>query len=236
MSFTDNREFIKKLEETQDLVSIEQEVDWDMEMGAIVRRVCEKRLPAPLFQNIKDYPGWKVLGAPMATYERLAIAMGLNRNCSIPDLAREYLDRTRGPSIKPVLIDKREAPCKENILLGKDVDLFKLPAPMVHGGDGGRYVCTWHMVVSRSLDHYEEVNWGMYRQMIVNEKTMVGGFYKFSDMGKMFFGQYVPQKKPMPFASAIGCSPMESLSACAPSPIPEPEFAGKLMGSPVELT
>ena len=76
----------------------------------------------------------------------------------------------------------------------------------------------------------------MYRQMVVDETTMVGGFYKFSDMGKMFFGEYVPRKKPMPFASAIGCSPMEGLAACAPSPIPEPEFAGKLMERPVELT
>jgi phenylphosphate carboxylase alpha subunit len=236
MSFIDNRGFIEKLKETQDVVFIGQEVDWDMEMGAIVRRVCEKNLPAPFFQNIKDYPGWRAFGAPMATYKRLAIAMGLDRNSSIPELAEEYLKRTERPGIKPILIEKSKAPCKENILVGKDVDLFKLPSPMVHAGDGGRYPCTWHMVVSRSLENHEQVNWGMYRQMVVDETTMVGGFYKFSDMGKMFFGEYVPRKKPMPFASAIGCSPMEGLAACAPSPIPEPEFAGKLMERPVELT
>ncbi len=54
MSFIDNREFIEKLKETGDVVFVDQEVDWDMEMGAIVRRVCEKNLPAPFFQNIKE--------------------------------------------------------------------------------------------------------------------------------------------------------------------------------------
>jgi 4-hydroxy-3-polyprenylbenzoate decarboxylase len=31
--YKDNREFIKALRKTGDLVTIEQEVDWDLEMG-----------------------------------------------------------------------------------------------------------------------------------------------------------------------------------------------------------
>lgn len=236
MAFKDNREFIETLKRFNNVVTINKEVDWDMEMGAIVRRVCERKSPAPFFQKIKDYPGWRAFGAPMATYERLAIAMGFDRTTPIQELANAYIERTSQPRIKPVLVDKKNAPCKENVFLGNEIDLFNLPAPMVHGGDGGRYLCTWHMVVTRALHDYNDVNWGMYRQMIFDERTMVGGFYRFSDMGKMFYGQYVPKNKPMPFASAIGCSPMESLAACAPSSIPEADLAGQLMGMPVELT
>lgn len=236
MTFRDNREFIEALKRNNDVVVIEQEVDWDMEMGAIVRRVCEKKAPAPFFQKIKDYPGWRALGAPLATYERLAIAMGLDRATPIQELEDAYLARTSQPPIKPVLIDKKKAPCKENRVVGNKVDLFELAAPMLHGGDGGRYLCTWHAVVTRALDDNNNVNWGMYRMMIVDEKTMVGGFYPVSDMGKMFYGQYVPQNKPMPFAAVIGCSPMEALAASAPSMIPENILAGQLMGIPVELT
>ena len=75
----DNREFIKALQESGDLVTIEQEVDWDLEMGAIIRRACEQQVQAPYFKKIKDYPGFQAFGAPLATYRRLAIAMGFGR-------------------------------------------------------------------------------------------------------------------------------------------------------------
>ena len=64
----DNREYIQALKESGDLVTIEQEVDWEHEMGAIVRRACEKQTSSPYFKNIKDYPGQECFGAPLSTY------------------------------------------------------------------------------------------------------------------------------------------------------------------------
>ncbi len=62
MAFYDIREFIDRLKETGDVVSVEQEVDWNLEMGAIIRRSNETRAPAPFFQKIKDYPsGYRLL-------------------------------------------------------------------------------------------------------------------------------------------------------------------------------
>jgi len=176
--YKDNREFIKALESHGELVTIQQKVDWDLEMGAIVRRVCEKKLPAPYFKKIKDYPGFEALGAPLATYSRLAIAMGMNPKASVPEISDEYVRRTTGNPIQPILIDRKNAPCKEHTLVGKDADLFKLPGPMVHDGDGGRYLATWHFVVARDPDT-GAINWGMYRQMVFDEKTMVGPVLPF---------------------------------------------------------
>src|SRR4030065_1563732 len=101
--FKDNREFIKALETNNDLVIIQQEVDWDLEMGAIVRRVCEKKSAAPYFKKIKDYPNFEALGAPLATYKRLAIAMGMNPDASVPEISNEYVKRTTGAPIKSAL-------------------------------------------------------------------------------------------------------------------------------------
>jgi 4-hydroxy-3-polyprenylbenzoate decarboxylase len=232
--YKDNREFIKGLEKHGELVTVKQEVDWDLEMGAIVRRVCEKKLPSPYFKKIKDYPGFEALGAPLATYKRLAIALGMDPASTVPQIADEYVRRTSGEPINAIVVDKKKAPCKENILLGKDADLFKLPGPMVHDGDGGRYLCTWHFVVAKDPDN-GMINWGMYRQMVFDEKTMVGPVLPFSDMGKMFHGKYVPRNKPMPFATVISCDPLSGVAACAPSPIPEDQFTGMLMGKPVEV-
>jgi hypothetical protein len=44
--YKDNRRYIDALLETGDVVVVNEEVDWDLEMGAIVRRMCEKQSPA----------------------------------------------------------------------------------------------------------------------------------------------------------------------------------------------
>ena len=49
---------------------------------------------------------------------------------------------------------------------------------MVHEGDGGRYLATWHFVVAKDPET-GAVNWGMYRQMVFDEKTMVGPVLPF---------------------------------------------------------
>lgn len=232
--FADNREYIEALRKTGDLVDVEQEVDWDLELGAIVRRVCEKKGPSPYFHKIKDYPGFQALGAPIATWRRLAIVLGLEPDVSVGDIVEEWRKRTSGPTHKPEIIDGKGAPCKEVILMGDEADLFELPAPMVHDGDGGRYVGTWHFVVAEDKET-GFVNWGMYRQMIHDEKTMVGPVLPFSDMGKIFYNKYEPKNKPMPFATVIGPDPLSALASLAPTPLPEAEFAGQLMGEPARL-
>ncbi len=232
--YKDNRAYIEALLETDDVVVVNDEVDWDLEMGAIVRRVCEKKGPAVYFKKVKDYPGFEAFGAPMATYRRLAVALGLEPTASIPDVQREYLKRTSGKPVPPKIIDPKDAPVKEIILRGDDADLLNLPAPMVHDGDGGRYISTWHFVVAKDLDT-DFVNWGMYRQMLFDGKTMVGPVLPFSDMGKMFYNKYAPKNLPMPFATVLSPDPLSAIASSAPSPLPEAEFTGMLMGEPVEL-
>jgi 4-hydroxy-3-polyprenylbenzoate decarboxylase len=233
--YKDNREYMKALKKTGDLVEVKEEVDWDLEMGAIVRRMCEKKSPAAYFKKIKDYPDFEALGAPIATYRRLAVALGLEPDSPIPNIAAEYLTRTStGKVQKPKVLKAKDAPCKDIILKGDAANLLDLPAPMVHDGDGGRYICTWHFVVAKDLDT-PAINWGMYRQMLFDEKTMVGPVLPFSDMGKMFYGKYAPKNIPMPFATVIAPDPLSAIASCAPAAIPEDEFTSLLMGEPVEV-
>jgi len=230
----DNREFVQACLASGDAVRITQEVDWDNEAGAIVRRVCELAEAAPYMENIKDYPGFRYFGAPLSTYRRMAISLGMDPDSTLPQIGAEYLARTKGDVIEPVTIDRKDAPCKENVLLGDDVDLCKLPVPLVHDGDGGRYVGTWHAVITRHPVR-GDVNWGMYRQMMWDSRTMSGAVFPFSDLGKALNDYYLPRGEGCPFATAIGLSPLAAMAACAPSPIPEPELTGMLAGEPVRL-
>ncbi|MFZ1089123.1 MAG: hypothetical protein WAN75_07625, partial [Xanthobacteraceae bacterium] len=54
-SFMDTRDWIALLEKEGELRRITAEVDWNREIGAIARRVLEKKGPALLFENIKGY-------------------------------------------------------------------------------------------------------------------------------------------------------------------------------------
>ncbi|MDP2643509.1 MAG: UbiD family decarboxylase [Desulfobacterales bacterium] len=234
MAFKDNRDFIAALEKTGDVVRIKNEVDWNLEAGGIVRRANELMAPAPFFEKIKDYPaGYRIFGAPLATHRRMAIAMGLEPDISVRDLQLEYERRIQRP-IKPMIVTK--APCKENILLGDDVDLYRFPAPMIHDGDGGRYLCTWNLDVCQDPD-IEWTNWGLYRRMILNQRYLTGQCDSYSDQGRIFHEKYVPQHKNLPVAVVIGADPICIMVAGSSFRIGESEvdYAGALSQAPVEL-
>ncbi len=231
MVFDDNRQFIEALEKTGDVVRIKQEVDWDLEVGAITRRVCERHDPAPFFECIKDYPeGYRIFGAPLATEKRFAAALGLDRDTSFREIQAVYARRLEHP-VKPVVV--RDGPCKENVILGEDVDLHRFPAPMVHEGDGGRYMATWHAIVSKSATR-DWTNWGMYRAMILNRRHMAGLCEPYSHqwaIWKTYGG------KNMPIAIVIGADPLSSMIATARAfgSQSEADYAGALRQAPVEL-
>ena len=55
MGFMDLREWMALLDKQGGLRRIAAAVDWDREIGAIARRVLEKKGPALLFERIKGY-------------------------------------------------------------------------------------------------------------------------------------------------------------------------------------
>jgi len=234
MAFRDFREFIDTLDKTGDVVHIKQEVDWDLEVGAIGRRAYEMQAPAVLFERIKDYPeGFRIFGGSLGTFRRVAIAMGLDPETPVKELYAEYERRINQP-IKPVIVD--DGPCKQNIIVGDDVDLYSLPTPYIHEGDGGRYIGTWAFEVTQDPDT-KWSNWGMYRFMIHNKRLIVGWPRYSSHLGMMLHGKYIPQKKPMPIALVLGADPLCHMVATAPLPInaDEADYAGGLRQEPVEL-
>src|SRR3990170_108087 len=149
MPFDDLRSYLARLEEEGELLHIGEEVDWNEEVGAIMRRSDELGLQAIMFDKVKDYPKWRVAGETMSNLRRTAIAMDMPADAPPATLMAEFLRRTKTP-IKPRVV--ATGPCKENILVGDKVDLTALPAPLLHAGDGGRYLCTWHVTILRDPD------------------------------------------------------------------------------------
>ena len=214
MPYNDFREFIEELDKNGDLHRIKKEVDWELEAGAIMRKGCEEVGPAILFENIKGYPkGSMVLGNPVASFRRIAIALDMPPDSTYAEILTRYEEGCKNP-LKPILVN--DGPCKEEIHIGDDVDLYEFPALMVHGGDGGRYLCTWHVSATKDPDS-EWINWGMYRAMIQNKNTLGGLILPFQHIG-IIYTKYEKRGEPMPFAIAIAPEPVTTIIAASNIP------------------
>ncbi len=234
MAFRDLREFISALKEFGEVQDIEQEVDWNLEAGAIMRLAYEHQLPAPFFKKIKGYPeGYRLSSGTLANFRRIAIAMGLDPDSSRRSLMEEYLKR-RDNRIKPILV--KDGPCKENVHIGEDIDLFQFPAPILHETDGGRYLSTWVVDVIKDPDT-DWINWANYRKMILTKDTLAGQVAPRHHGGILFRAKYEPRNQVMPTAIAIGVEPLCTLAAVTDVPfgMNEVDIAGGLRQEPVEL-
>lgn len=238
MPYKDMREFIAHLEQESELSHVKTEVDWDLEMGAISRRAIDLRAPALLFEKVVGYPeGYRVvanlMSATRPVYGRFALALGLPKDTPTLELIERTAERIKNP-IKPVIVNG--GPCKEEIHLGNDANVLEFPAPIIHGTDGGRYVGTWHVDVNKDPDT-GWVNWGMYRHMVHDERTLGWLASPFQHGPSIYYQKYEARGEAMPMAIAIGTDPLSSVVAATPfaAGISEADIAGGLRGAPVEL-
>ena len=233
MAFSDIREFIARLEKEGDAQRIEEEVDWNLEAGAMTRRSIEQDLPAPFFQKLKGYPqGYRLFGEALSTHRRIAIAMEMDANTSVKELIKEYSKRKQSP-IKPILV--KNGPCKENIRKGNDVNLLEFPVPFIHEGDGGRYIGTWHLTICKDLNS-NWVNWGTYRHMLHDKNTIGLQAGPPTHLRRIMQG-WEDKGKPMEIAIALGVEPISTLCAAAPIAygVSELDIIGGIRREPMQL-
>ena len=128
--------------------------------------------------------------AETAALEKKVTELGASREIRDWQKTERANERREQALIPPVQVEK--GPCKEVVVRGDDVDVFRLPAPMLHEGDGGRYIGTWDLVVSRDPGS-NWTNWGIYRFMLHGRRTLTGFPRPTSHLGKIFQERYLPK-------------------------------------------
>ncbi len=239
MAYYDLREFMEACEKAGEMITIDKEVDWNLEMGAISRRICEIGAPMAHMTNIKGVEnGASVLGSPISKgwngdFSRVAMALELDPHTSYAELISEFTKRMAHP-IRP--IEVAEGPCKENKITGEDINLFKFPAPYLHEGDGGRYLDTFGITACADPDS-DWVNWGVYRHMIHNKSIMGGIVNPFQHVGMIYYQKYEARGNDMPFTIAFGGCPTAAMigSMQVPAGVSEAAVAGGLRREPLQL-
>jgi len=235
------REYVEELREIDELVEIDREVDWNLEMGAITRRCYEVGAPAPLFTSVKDAePGFRALGAAVGTssrpgqkHSRIALSLGLDPRASSREIIEAIVAARGREPIAPVRVET--GPCKQNIRTGAEVDITKLPLPLLHVGDGGRYLNTLGMIGVRTPDG-KWTNWSVSRIMMLDGQRGTGVIVPFQHIGKVFM-QWQELGEDMPYVLAFGVEPAILMAAGMPLPdeIDEVGYVGGFVGEAVEV-
>ena len=232
VAFSDLRQYISRLEETGEILRIDSEVHPVFEVAALIRRAYELQAPAPFFRSLRGYPGSSILGAPIALsrrpasrFARFAISMGLAPESTAGEIIEEYLRRRKNP-LPPSIVDA--GPCKENVLTGDAVDLQIFPAPLLHRGDYGPYLATWHADMTKDgrtgLDR-----WELHRLQLNDKKTLIG--HSFGRRGP------AANYRPAEFAIAIGTEPVTPWVAATndAAELSAADIIGGIRGAPLEL-
>jgi 4-hydroxy-3-polyprenylbenzoate decarboxylase len=240
MPFSDLRDYLARLAYEGEIQRVNDEVQPVFEVAAVMRRSYELRAPAPFFTNVRGFPEWRLFGAPIglsrrrnAPFLRFAVGMDMPPESTPAQIVEEYLRRIANP-IRPVLV--KSGPCKENILLGADIDLQSIPAPVFHRDDGGPYIGTWHANIGKDPDT-DTRRWGLDRLMIHGRKTMGGLLLPEQKFAEQYYAKYEPRGRSMEFAVAIGTEPVTPWVAATRLPLDmnEAEIVGAIRRAPLEL-
>ena len=236
-NYRDLRDWLKMVEGIGELKKVKEEVDWDEELSAITYMAGkQKASPALLFEKIKGYPqGSRVLSNILgSSLRRVALSMGLSTDLNTIQMIKGARDAYKKP-VPPKEIAAAEAPVNENIVSGEDVDLFAFPSPKMWPRDGGRYIGTGDVVITRDPEH-GHLNLGTYRQMI-QSKNEVGFYVSPGKDALLHREQYWKRGEPCEVAVAYGIDPGLFIVGAMgfPKNVSEYDYAGALKGEPVRL-
>jgi 4-hydroxy-3-polyprenylbenzoate decarboxylase len=192
LAYNDLRDWIKQLDKSGELKHITAEVDPVLEMAEIADRAAKLGRgtskaggPALLFENIKGHPGARVLMNQFGSERRMRLALETESLDAIADRIRTLLKPQTPTSFMdkmkmlpmlaevgnffPKVIAAKDAPCKQVIHRGEDVNLLELPILKTWPHDGGRFI-TLPCVITRDPKSGKR-NVGMYRMQVYDART-----------------------------------------------------------------
>jgi UbiD family decarboxylase len=234
MAFRDLRAFLEAATLLGEAKFVEG-AHWDLEIGCLTELMAEQEGPLLVFDTVPGYPkGFRIATNVVATARRFALALGIPTDLRKIEILKAWRDKNR--SLTPFPPEEvSSGPVTENTLENDSIDLARFPAPKWHEQDGGRYIGTGDMVVTRDPDS-GWVNVGTYRACVV-DKNRVTLWILEHHHGRQIAAKYWKDKRPCPVAVVLGCEPATWMAApsAAKAGVSEYDYAGALRGSPVEV-
>lgn len=242
MGYRSLQDCVNDLEQQGQLVKIEQEVDADLEMAAIHRRVNEQGGPALFYQNIKG-TSFKAVSNIYGTKDRinyifrkeLPIMARLSALRNDPSAAFKKWWSNLGLVSKAIHGLAKEMSSGE--ILKFETNISSLPLVKSWPKDGGAFV-TLPQVISQDPDKpgIKHSNIGMYRIQLNGNDYLtdqeVGLHYQIHRGIGVHHQKYKGLNQPFKVAVSIGGPPAHTIASILPLPegMSESIFAGLLNG------
>ena len=225
--FEDLRTYLSYLEDKGQLLRVQEEVDSKFEIAAGIRKTSDIQGPALLFEKVKGFPGWRVLGGLFATRKLIALALGIPED----RLLEQYLTLEE-KRIPPEIVET--GPVKEICWKGDQVDLRRLPMVTHSEKDCGPYV-TIGVQIGKDPDTGIR-NVSIHRMLLLGKDRLSLWAPADHHLGRMIL-KAEDKGKGMEVATAIGVDPAIIIGSQAKVPWGVDEFyvAGGLRGAPVKL-
>ena len=236
----DLREWLKRVEQSGELIRVTQPVSCEEEMSAVTYLVAKQQpSPAILFEKAKGYEKspirasllWNILGPSL---KRIALTLEEPPETATVELIRRVKEKLKQRT-PPRQVAQSEAGFYQNSLIGEKVDLTQLPIPKHWPLDGGRYAGTADAVITRDPDT-GFINIGTYRMMLQGKKE-VGLYLSPGKDARLHITRSWQQGKPIEVAAAWGIDPLFMVvgSQTFPKNVSEYEFAGGIKGEPIPV-
>lgn len=232
--FDDLRDYVQRLDEMGQLIRVDG-ADWDLEIGTITELMAERDERALLFDRVKGYPkGYRIVTNILNTKEQQRTFFDDPEGLSDIDIIRHWRDKFNGfKPVPPVEVDS--GPVSENVLTGDQINILKFPVPKWHELDGGRYIGTGVVTITRDPEE-GWLNLGVYRVMVHDGKTVA--FY--TSPGKhanLMRQKYWAKGESCPVVMCFGQEPAVFAAATFNLPwgMSELEVAGYIKGEPIKV-
>ena len=234
MAFSDLRSFIDAAAAIGETKTIKG-ADWNLEIGCLTELMAEQEGPLLLFDSIAGHrQGFRIATNVLATARRFALALSLPTDAPKLEILKAWREKIRELQPFPP-VEVSSGPITENIFEGSRIDLGIFPTPKWHEHDGGRYIGTGDMVITKDPDS-GWINIGTYRACIVGENRVTLWIIEHKH-GKQIARKYWQTKRACPVAIVLGCEPATWMAApsAAKAGVSEYDYAGALRGAPVEV-
>lgn len=207
------------------------------EVSALLTQLAErKQFPLLLFESPMNLRG-EISDIRLAmnaevSMGKFQIALGASKDMSRAELGLECLRREENP-IPPVVISAAQAPVKEVVRTGSQVDLFELPVMRHHAMDGGPYIDMSSIGRDRESGVYNV----SYHRMEVKAPNRTGFYVSLQHMWRIL-AAYEAAGEPCPVAVVCGHHPAYNIGACYRGPFEVDEFhiIGGYLQEPLRLT
>lgn len=238
MAYQDFREFLAALEKEGQLLTVNEEVKPEPDLGAAARAASNlgDKSPALLFDNIYGYHNARIAMNVIGSWPNHAMMLGMPKDTPVKEQFFEFAKRY---DQFPMPVKREEtAPFHENEIT-EDINLFDiLPLFRINQGDGGYYLDK-ACVISRDLedpDNFGKQNVGIYRMQVKGKDRLGIQPVPQHDIA-IHLRQAEERGINLPVTIALGCEPVITTAASTPLLYDQSEYemAGAIQGEPYRI-